>query len=243
MASTNTRAKLIGTAIKVETTVKEEDKVKTEPVVNTRRANRSWPTSARLVHLDRTPRSEECIANDHFSKFPDFPEHTDSSNRPSVTPSNTDHLPGNTSVACEATLTCEPMNSSPNGGNCDIVPNVTPNKNPCQGSAGQSDGSRVPQHTGASTAIRGTGPRLDTRHDIDNVTPANADESMDDGGALLDLESKQAEPESNVTAEIDLPEDVTDEVTLPEVNTDLGNDLLTSDFLDTEVDNSTILGK
>ena len=41
MASPNTRAKLIGTAIKVETAVKKEDEVKKEPIVNTQTADRS----------------------------------------------------------------------------------------------------------------------------------------------------------------------------------------------------------
>ena len=69
MASPNTRAKLIGTAIKIETAVKKEDEVKKEPIVNTRRSDRSWPKSARLVHLDRKPCSEECIANDHYGNI------------------------------------------------------------------------------------------------------------------------------------------------------------------------------
>ena len=46
MASPNTRAKLIGTAIKIETAVKKEDEVKKEPIVNTQRSDRSWPKSA-----------------------------------------------------------------------------------------------------------------------------------------------------------------------------------------------------
>ena len=83
MASPNTRAKLIGTAIKVETAVKK-DEVKKEPIVNTRRSERLWPKSARLVHLDRTPCSEECIANDHYGKYPDFPD--DNTTEPRVTP-------------------------------------------------------------------------------------------------------------------------------------------------------------
>ena len=84
MASPNTRAKLIGTAIKIETAVKKEDEVKKEPIVNTRRSDRSWPKSARLVHLDRTPCLEECIVNDHYGKYPDFPD--DNTTEPPVTP-------------------------------------------------------------------------------------------------------------------------------------------------------------
>ena len=84
MASPNTRAKLIRTAIKIETAVKKEDEVKKEPIVNTRRSDRSWPKSARLVHLDRTPCYEECIANDHYGKYPDFPD--DNTTEPRVTP-------------------------------------------------------------------------------------------------------------------------------------------------------------
>ena len=88
MASPNTRAKLIGTAIKVEPVVKKEDDVKKEPIVNTQRADRSWLKSARLVHLDRTPCSEECIANDHYGKYPDFPD--DNPTESWVTPSKND---------------------------------------------------------------------------------------------------------------------------------------------------------
>ena len=55
--------KLIGTAIKDEKDVKP--KIKTEEeidiTVNTRRKNTKWPTDARLVHVDRTPCSTECM--------------------------------------------------------------------------------------------------------------------------------------------------------------------------------------
>ena len=52
--------KLIGTAIKQED---KKPKVKLEEDFsrNTRRLNRSWPKDAKLVHLDRTPCSEECM--------------------------------------------------------------------------------------------------------------------------------------------------------------------------------------
>ena len=62
MALPNTKAKLIGTAVKVEPCVKKEEAIKQEPTVNTHRADRPWPTSAKLVHLDRTPCSNACIA-------------------------------------------------------------------------------------------------------------------------------------------------------------------------------------
>ena len=74
MASPNTRARLLGTAIKIESTVKTENNIKKEPMVNTRRVDKSWPNAAKLVHLDRTPCSDECIANDHYGRHPDFPE-------------------------------------------------------------------------------------------------------------------------------------------------------------------------
>ena len=85
MALPNTKTKLIGMAVKVEPGVKKEEAIKQEPTVNTRRADRSWPTSAKLVHLDRTPCSDACIANDHYGKYPDFPD--DNPNETSVTPS------------------------------------------------------------------------------------------------------------------------------------------------------------
>ena len=83
MASPNTRAKLIGTAIKIETAVKKEDEVKKEPIVNTWRSDRLWPKSARVVHLDRTQCSGECIANDHYGKYPDFQDNN--TTKPRVT--------------------------------------------------------------------------------------------------------------------------------------------------------------
>ena len=66
--SPHSARKLLGTAIKEESdekpTVKME-KVKTEKeidyTVNTKRKNRKWPTDARLVHVDRTPCSTECM--------------------------------------------------------------------------------------------------------------------------------------------------------------------------------------
>ena len=55
--------KLIGTAIKDEKDVKPKIKMEEEIdfTVNTRRKNRKWPTDARLVHVDCTPCSTECM--------------------------------------------------------------------------------------------------------------------------------------------------------------------------------------
>ena len=55
--------KLIGTVIKDEKETKHKVKVEEDLSRNTRRSNRSWPTEARLVHVDRTPCSEECMKN------------------------------------------------------------------------------------------------------------------------------------------------------------------------------------
>ena len=41
---------------------------------------------------------------------------------------------------------------------------------------------------------------------------------------------------------INLPDEVADEVTLPEVQVEFGHDELASDFLDNEIDNATVLG-
>ena len=61
--SPHSHRKLIGTAIKDEKDVKPKVKMKEEIdiTVNTRRKNRKWPTDARLVHVDRTPCSTECM--------------------------------------------------------------------------------------------------------------------------------------------------------------------------------------
>ena len=56
------------------------------------------------------------------------------------------------------------------------------------------------------------------------------------------LGSKQPEPEPQAASMIDLPEEVADKVTLPEVHVDFGHDELASDFLDDEIDNATVLG-
>ena len=109
MASPNTRAKLIGTAIKIEMAVKKEDEVKKEPIVNTQRSDRSWPKSARLVHLDRTPCSEERIANDHYGKYPDFPDNN--TTEPRFTPSRNNtkesNIATNAPKAMDCAGTCE----------------------------------------------------------------------------------------------------------------------------------------
>ena len=65
MAAQNSNIRLVGTAIKIES-VKEE--IKTEPVPNTRRKDKSWPLNPKLVHLDRTPCLEECIKKQPLRK-------------------------------------------------------------------------------------------------------------------------------------------------------------------------------
>ena len=76
---------------------------------------------------------------------------------------------------------------------------------------------------------------------VDSVTPTNTDEGMEDGVVLLDLGSKQPELEPQATALIDLPDEIADDVTLPDVHVDFGQDELASDFLDNEVDNAATL--
>ena len=58
--SPNYTRKLIGTVIKQEDK-KPKVKIEEDFSRNTRRQNRSWPKDAKLVHLDRTPCSEECM--------------------------------------------------------------------------------------------------------------------------------------------------------------------------------------
>ena len=60
--------KLIGTYVKTEdkTDIQLKIKIKEEEerkmtLINTHRKNKSWPKDAKLVHLDRTPCSEECM--------------------------------------------------------------------------------------------------------------------------------------------------------------------------------------
>ena len=66
------------TKTETEGKVKTKEKVKQEPLVNTRCLDRSWPKDTRLVHLDRSPCSEDCMANNHDGKYdkPPPPEQT-----------------------------------------------------------------------------------------------------------------------------------------------------------------------
>ena len=70
------------------------------------------------------------------------------------------------------------------------------------------------------------------------VTPYNADENIEDSVDLPDLGTKQSETEPIASTAIDLPDEVADEVTLPE----FGDDDLTTDFLGDDVDNSALIG-
>ena len=235
MASPNTRAKLIGMAIKLEP-VKKEDDVKKELIVNTRRLDRSWPKSAKLVHLDRTPCSGECIANDHYGKYPDFPDNSPA--EPRVMPNKNDATSMDTPLNVADTTKCvDPVRNTDDN----ITPlNVMPNKDLDHGnmSTEKKDMSTQPIASGLPIAT----PDVDPLNKVDSVMPNNTDESMEDGVILPDLGSKQPEPEPQVTALIDLPDEVADEVTLPDVHVDFGHDELASDFLDNEVDNTAILG-
>ena len=82
----------------------------------------------------------------------------------------------------------------------------------------------------------------DSPDNVDQVMPTNNDESVEDGLNLLDLGSKQPEPQPQAASMIDLPDEVVDEVTLPEVQAEFGHDELTLDFLDNEINNATLFG-
>ena len=235
MASPNTRAKLIITAIKVEP-VKKEDDVKKEPIVNTRRLDRSWPKSAKLVHLDRTPCSEECIVNDHYGKYPDFPD--DSPAEPRVMRNKNDATATDTALNIANTAKrVDPMRDTDDN----ITPlNVMLNKDLNHGNMHTEEKDMSTRPSASKLPIET--PDADPLNKVDSVTPTNTDESMEDGVILPDLGSKQAEPEPQATTLIDLPDEVADEVTLPDVHVDFGHDELASDFLDNEVDNAAILG-
>ena len=234
MASPNTRAKLIGTAIKIEMAVKKEDEVKKEPIVNTRRSDRSWPKLARLVHLDRTPCSEECIANDHYGKYPDFPD--DNTTEPRVMPSRNNakelNIATNAPKATDCAGTCE------NTGNNITLLNNMPNKDVDHGTLDTGhDTLMEPNDFGVPTENLDA----DSLGNVDQVMPTNNDESVEEGLNLPDLGSKQPKPKPQAASMIDLPDKVV-EVMLPEVQAEFGHDELTSDFLDNEIDNATVLG-
>ena len=235
MASPNTRAKLIRTAIKIEMAVKKEGEVKKEPIVNTRRSDRLWPKSARLVHLDRTPCSEECIANDHYGKYPDFPD--DKTTEPCVMPSRNNttelNIATNAAEATNCADTCE------NTGDNITLPNNMPNKDVDHGIMDTGQENTIePNDFGVPTESLD----VDTTSKVDQVTPINNDESVEESLNLLDLGSKQPEPKPQAVSLIDLPEEVADKVMLPEVHVDFGHDELALGFLDNEIDNATVLG-
>ena len=235
MTSPNTRAKLIGTAIKIETAVKKEDEVKKEPIVNTRKSDRSWPKSARLVHLDRTLCSEECIANDHYGKYLDFQD--DNTSEPCVMPNRNNanelNIATNAPKATDCAVTRE------NTCNNITLPNNTPNKDVDHGTSDTvCDTLREPNDF--------VGPMenldADSPDNVDQVMPTNNDESVEDGLNLPDLGSKQPKPKPQAASMIHLPDEVVDEVILQEVQAEFRHDELTSDFLDNEIHNATLLG-
>ena len=236
MASPNTRAKLIRTAIKIETAVKKEDEVKKEPIVNTRRSDRSWPKSARLVHLDRTPCSKECIANDHYGNYPDF--RGNNTTEPHVTPSRNNATESNIATNAAEAMNC--ADTCENTGDNVTLPNNTPNKDVDHGivDTGQENTLIEPNDFGVPTESLDA----DTTSKVDQVTPINNDESVGESLNLPDLGSKQPEPKPQAASLINLPEEVADEVILPEVHVDFGHDDLASNFLDNKIDNATVLG-
>ena len=235
MASPNTRAKLIGTAIKIETAVKKEDEVKKEPIVNTRRSDRSWPKSARLVHLDRTPCSEECIANDHYGKYPDFPD--DNTTEPHVMPNRNNANELNIATNAPKAMDCAGILE--NTCNNITLLNNMPNKDEDHGT---SDTGHDTLRELNDFGVPMENLDADSPDNVDQVTPTNNDESVEDGLNLPDLGSKQPEPKPQAAPMIDLLDEVVDEVMLPEVQAEFGHDELTSDFLDNEIDNATLLG-
>ena len=194
--------------------------------MNTQRADRSWPKSARLAHLDRTPCSEECIVNDHYGKYPDFPD--DNTTEPLVTPSRNNATEPN--IATNAAEATNSADTCKNTGDNVTPPNEMPNKDVDHGIMDTGE---------KNTLIEPSDSRLpmeildaDTTSKVDQVMPTNNDESVEESFNLLDLGSKQPEPKPQATSLIDLLEEVADEVMLPEVHIDFGHDELASDFLD-----------
>ena len=215
--------------------MKKEDEVKKEPIVNTWRSDRSWPKSARLVHLDRTSCSEECIANDHYGKYPDFPD--DNTTKPHVTPSRNNAKESN--IVTNAPKATDCAGTGENTGNNITLPNNMPNKDVDHGTLDtRQDTLMEPNDFGVPTENLDA----DTTGNVNQVMPTNNDESVEEGLNLPDHGSKQPEPKPQAASMIDLPDEVADEVTLAEVQAEFRHDELTSDFLDNEIDNATVLG-
>ena len=174
--------------------------------------------------------------NDHYGKYTDFPN--DIPTEPRATPSRNNATVTNiASNAADATKCADPGKNTDDN----ITPsNKEPNKDADHGNmdTGQKktltelSDSRVPTET----------QDVDTRSKLDQVMPTNTDESVEDTFNLLDLGSKQPEPEPQAASLINLPEEVADEVMLPDVHVDFRHDELTSDFLNNEIDNAAVLG-
>ena len=161
-------------------------------MVNTRRVDKSWSKAAKLVHLDRTPCLDECIANDHYGK-------------------NTD-----------TGTTLPDLSQELQTKSDDII-----------------QGKGVSTQLSVPTTVQET-VNAGSSSTTDGVMPANTEENVNDGTTLPDLGSKHTDAEPNLTATIDLPLDIADEVTLPKV--DIEQDELATDFLDNELDNAALVG-
>ena len=138
---------------------------------------------ARLVHLDRTPCSEECIANDHYGKYPDFPD--DNTTEPRVTPSSNNTTELNIATNVPETMDC--AGTCENTGDNVTLLNKMPNKdvdhgisNTRQDTLIEPNDFRVPMEN----------PDADTTSNVDQVMPTNNDESVEEGLNLPDLGSK-----------------------------------------------------
>ena len=126
-----------------------------------------------------------------------------------------------------------------NTGNNITLPNNTPNKDVDHGTTDTGhDTLREPNDFGVPMENLDA----DSLDNVDQVMPTNNDESVEEGLNLPDLGSKQPKPKPQAASMIDLLDEVADEVMLPEVQAEFGHDELTSDFLDNEIDNATLLG-
>ena len=228
------KARLIGTVIK------EENAVKEETIVNTRRKNPSWPSDAQLVHLDQTPCSEECIRNNHYDKQPDFSDDqlttdtnpkitTVTTDTQDVTPNNPDSEAKKSSPAIPKSPTTQSQKESPATMNNEVT-SASDNsiiKNQTDLSLGDTTELVTPTNlsvetyepmpamtmiTGATTPQFQVEPPVTTSKTVKNNHKESSNETS---------QSKTIN-----TIQIDLPkmDDAHDEVTLPEL--DIENILL-----------------
>ena len=187
--------------------------------------------------MDRTPCSNNCIANDHFGKFPDFRDET----TPTVDPQE-QTIQSKTNMGTPSGEPNKELNSK-TASNENQALTGNPDNQPDAQNAGEDlpvDNQNSVEHVMPDNTASASGTNTTGDHDrnLEDAVPTNTDESIDDGLVLPDIGSKRTDPPNSMTKGIDLPEQTANKVTLPELAAE--NEELENDFL-ANGDNSVLL--